>query len=148
MLFVSETPRIKDVARVELPLDAFEQYDRVRSYAPDQVRCQPIQSAFYDDHAATESGHGRNGLLATTTVVPAVPRSEPSGATPPVTVMRRRASSWPLAESTSHAAARSESTFGTGSPRPDAEWTPWSTSAGTGSGGNNTGCHVYYFHES
>ena len=76
-------------------------------------RCAPTAPR----RRATESGHGRNGLLAATiTVGPALPRSEPSGATPPVTVMRNRASSWPLAASTAHAAARSASRSGTGEP--------------------------------
>ena len=72
------------------------------------------------DHDADRSGHGatrprsrrrsRSGRVS--------PRSEPSGGTPPVTVMRSRASASPLARSTASAAARSSSRSGTGEAEP------------------------------
>ena len=65
---------------------------------------------------------GASSLAATITVGVALPRSEPSGDSPPVTVMRNRPSPSPLASSTASAAVRSSVDFGTSSPIPDAEY--------------------------
>ena len=59
----------------------------------------------HDDDAHRVGPRARTRCSRRRPSAAAPPRSEPSGATPPVTVMRRRASSWPLARSTAHAAA-------------------------------------------
>src|SRR5437763_8295813 len=70
---------------------------------------------------AADAPHTRGGPQATMRVGPADPRSEPSGAGPPVSVMRATPSARPLAATTSSSAARTASTGGASRARPAAE---------------------------
>ena len=73
-------------------------------------------------HTAVDGSASLSGPTATTTVAASSPRSEPSGATPPVTVTRTRASGRSWDASTSAIATRSASSSnGTRRSRPSAE---------------------------
>jgi hypothetical protein len=73
-------------------------------------------------HTAVVGSAETSGPAATITVHSASPRSEPSGADPPVTVMRTRASGGGVGPSTAAMAARSSSSeVWTWRPSPSAE---------------------------